>query len=84
MDGRRHHNLKEVQREETVRKALYKLSLKILIARKSGMGTFIHPKEDVGRKAVKILLDMLDGKDGRTYVFKPEFVMRSSVSNPGG
>jgi len=48
------------------------------------LSTFIHPKEEVGKKAVEILLNMVEGKESETYIFKPEFVMRSSVSQPGG
>lgn len=41
--------------------------------------TFAHPKEDVGRKAVEILLDMLDGAKPQKLILKPELIERSSV-----
>ncbi|MFN4190630.1 MAG: substrate-binding domain-containing protein, partial [Pseudothermotoga sp.] len=44
--------------------------------------TFTHPKEDVGRKAAEILLDMLDGKGAQNIVLTPELIERSSVSSP--
>ncbi len=42
--------------------------------------TFAHPKEDVGRKAVEILLDMLDGAKPQKLILKPELIERSSVA----
>jgi GntR family transcriptional regulator of arabinose operon/GntR family transcriptional regulator len=45
------------------------------------LSTFSHPKEEMGRKAVEILLKMLNGEISSVkYKIKPEFVMRRSVS----
>lgn len=45
------------------------------------LSTFIHPKEEMGRKAVEILIKMMDGElSNFKYKIKPEFVMRKSVS----
>ena len=44
--------------------------------------TFAHPKEDVGRKAVEILLGMLHGQKSERYVMQPELIERSSVCSP--
>jgi len=46
--------------------------------------TFSHPKEEVGRKAVEILLKMVEGEPPERYVFKPQLIMRESVSYPKG
>ncbi len=43
--------------------------------------TFAHPKEDIGRKAAELLLDMLDGKEAQNIVLTPELIERSSVSH---
>ncbi|MEJ5228365.1 MAG: GntR family transcriptional regulator [Pseudothermotoga sp.] len=42
--------------------------------------TFAHPKEDVGRKAVEILLKMLHGEKAEKYVLQPELIVRNSVA----
>lgn len=42
--------------------------------------TFAHPKEEIGRKAAEILLEMLEGKDAQNIVLTPELIERSSVS----
>lgn len=42
--------------------------------------TFAHPKEDVGRRSVEILLDMLNGSKAYRVVHKPELIERSSVA----
>ncbi|WP_334100391.1 GntR family transcriptional regulator [Thermotoga petrophila] len=44
--------------------------------------TFEHPKEEVGKKAVEILLKMIDGEKPEKYVFKPKLIMRESVTYP--
>ncbi|MDI9366772.1 GntR family transcriptional regulator [Mesotoga sp.] len=42
--------------------------------------TFAHPKEEVGRKSVEILLDMLNGSNTHRVVHQPELIERSSVA----
>jgi DNA-binding LacI/PurR family transcriptional regulator len=45
------------------------------------LSTFSHPKEEMGRKAVEILLKMLNGEiSDIKHMIKPEFIMRKSVS----
>ncbi|WP_448522497.1 substrate-binding domain-containing protein [Pseudothermotoga sp.] len=44
--------------------------------------TFAHPKEEVGRKAAEILLQMLSGGEAEKCVLQPEFIERSSVVPP--
>lgn len=43
--------------------------------------TFAHPKEDLGRKAVDILLKMLDGQREERCVLQPELILRNSVTS---
>ncbi len=42
--------------------------------------TFAHPKEEVGRKAVEILLKMLHGEKAEKCVLQPELIVRNSVA----
>ncbi|HNS65964.1 MAG TPA: GntR family transcriptional regulator [Mesotoga infera] len=42
--------------------------------------TFAHPKEEVGKKAVEILLDMLNGGKPQKVVLEPELIERSSIT----
>jgi len=42
--------------------------------------TFAHPKEEVGRKAVEILLEMLNGAKPSRHLMKPELIERASVT----
>jgi GntR family transcriptional regulator of arabinose operon len=44
--------------------------------------TFAHPKEDVGKKAVDILLKMIHGGRAEKIILQPELIERSSVSSP--
>ena len=45
------------------------------------LSTFTHPKEEMGRKAVEILIKMMNGEFSNfKYKIKPEFIMRKSVS----
>lgn len=44
--------------------------------------TFAHPKEEVGKKAVELLLEMLSGQKPQDYVLHPELIERNSVANP--
>lgn len=41
--------------------------------------TFAHPKEEVGKRAVDILLKMLHGEKAEKMIFQPELIERSSV-----
>nr|WP_296906858.1 GntR family transcriptional regulator [Thermotoga sp.] len=44
--------------------------------------TFEHPKEEVGKRAVEILLKMIEGEKPEKFVFKPRLIMRGSVTYP--
>ncbi|GFP76041.1 GntR family transcriptional regulator [Clostridium fungisolvens] len=43
--------------------------------------TIRHPKEDLGRKASRMLMDVIEGRvDHSSYVYKPELIVRASTT----
>jgi len=56
----------------------------IAIASESKFTTVSHPKEDMGRRAARLLINMIEGKGERpSYVYKPELLVRYSTGNVG-
>nr|WP_287569015.1 GntR family transcriptional regulator [Thermosipho sp. (in: thermotogales)] len=49
---------------------------------KEALSSFEHPKELLGKKAVDILIRMIKGDKPENYVFKPNLILKDSVSNP--
>ena len=41
--------------------------------------SIIHPKEQIGEAAVRLLLSMINGSPGRNIMFKPVLMQRGSV-----
>lgn len=51
----------------------------LAIATETKLTTIKHPKIDMGRKAVRMLLDVIERKvDKNNYVYKPELIVRNS------
>ncbi|QAA33343.1 GntR family transcriptional regulator [Clostridium manihotivorum] len=43
--------------------------------------TIRHPKEDLGRKAARMLMDTIEGKANHgSYIYKPELIVRASTT----
>jgi GntR family transcriptional regulator of arabinose operon len=44
--------------------------------------TVAHPKEDMGRKAARLLINMIQEKINKpNYIYKPELIVRYSTGN---
>lgn len=54
------------------------------LAKYSSLTSVVHPAEDLGETAAKLLLSMIDGSEGKNILFSPRLVERSSVKNLTG
>ncbi|WP_291636251.1 GntR family transcriptional regulator [Clostridium sp.] len=54
----------------------------IAIATELKFTTVAHPKEDMGRRAARLLINMIEGRmEKPTYLYKPEIIVRYSTRN---
>ncbi|MBH1939619.1 substrate-binding domain-containing protein [Mobilitalea sibirica] len=46
--------------------------------------TVVHPAEQLGKASAKLLLSMMNGKEGKSILFPPELIVRNSVQRMKG
>lgn len=49
------------------------------LAKHCSLTSIVHPAEQLGKAAAKLILSMINGSEGKNILFEPELVVRSSV-----
>ena len=54
----------------------------LAIGGRVGLTTTTHPKEEMGRRAARYILQAIEGGDTPSYYFEPSLIIRDSVKQP--
>ncbi|HHX11366.1 MAG TPA: substrate-binding domain-containing protein, partial [Clostridiales bacterium] len=53
----------------------------IFMANRSDLTSFVHPGQELGKKAAQLIISMIYGDKGHNILFPPQLISRNSVKN---